>query len=77
MQEGRYLNIRELSQRLSLSPRTLRTRVKDPTDPLPAYRVGGKLLFRWAEVEAWLARHRVQPVDVNEMVNDLLNPRGG
>ena len=62
-QRERYLALRDLSKHLQLSPRTLRGWVRDPQHPLPAYRVGGKLLFAWHEVERWLEQFRVEPID--------------
>ena len=72
-----YVSLRELSNRLGLSPRTIRAWVRDPVHPLPAYRVGGKLLFKWAEVERWLEEFRVTPLNTNELAaqfaTELLN----
>lgn len=54
-----YCDLKEVRARLSLSARTVRSFVNDPMNPLPAYQVGGKLLFQWTEVERWIRRHRV------------------
>jgi excisionase family DNA binding protein len=43
---------------LGLSHRTLQNLVAGSTDPLRAYRVGGELLARRSEVDAWMARRR-------------------
>lgn len=59
--------------RLSVSPRTLRKLVIDPEDPLPAYRIRGKLLFDWAEVRAWVKNHRVRVADMDADVQELLS----
>jgi hypothetical protein len=67
-----YIDIRELSRRLGLCPRTIRTLAADPVNPLPAYRPRGKLIFRWVEVEVWLSRFRVQPMSVDALVDELL-----
>ncbi len=53
-----WLDLRALAGYLSLSRRTLQDRANDPTDPLPTYRVGAKLLARRSEVDAWMARRR-------------------
>ncbi len=66
-----YISLTELSKRLSTSVRTLRAWVRDPTDPLPAYRLGGRLMFRWNDVEAWIQRHRVQPIDVRAVCDEI------
>ena len=55
----KYLSLRSVAEYTSLSSRTLRRWVNDPEDPLPAYRVGGKLLFKLEQLEHWLARHQV------------------
>ena len=67
-----YLTLSKVAARLNLSTRTIRTRVGDSSDPLPAYRIGGRLLFRWSEVEAWLDRRRVRPVDTKRLVEAYL-----
>lgn len=53
-----YLDLRALSGYTSLSRRTLQALVNDAHDPLPSYRVGGKVLVRRSECDAWLARRR-------------------
>ena len=64
-----YIDINELSTRASLSPRTLRGWVRDAVNPLPAYRVGGKLLFRWCEVVAWIEGQRIGTIDIDELIS--------
>ncbi len=55
---GLRLDLRGLAGYLSLSRRTPQDLVNDPTDPLPTYRVGAKLLVRRSEADAWMARRR-------------------
>ena len=76
MEDG-YIDLRALSKRTSLSPRTLRAWVTDPERPLPAYRVRGKLLFRWVEVARWLDGFRVATVDVDAIIESLRASRKG
>ncbi len=38
-----------------------------PVDPLPAVRVAGKILVRRSELDAWLAKHRVQPLETLDL----------
>jgi len=71
-----YLDLRQLSKQLSTAPRTLRAWAKDPILRLPAYRVGGKLLFKWSDVERWIQQFRVKPVDVSEIVTEVLGSAG-
>ncbi len=74
-----YIDLMELSKRLSVSPRTLRYWAHDPKVRLPAYRIRKhyKLLFRWTEVERWLQRHRVKPVDAKAKIKCRVRRRGG
>lgn len=67
-----YLDLNELSKRMSLSPRTLRAWVKHPTDSIPAYRIGGKLLVRWRELEAWIETHRVTTADAEAIAAEVI-----
>ena len=67
-----YLGLAEVSQRLSLSPRTIRAWARDPSWALPAYHVGGKLLFKWSEVDRWLQQFRIEPVDVKAVADEMM-----
>ena len=53
-----FLDLRALAGYCHLSRRTLQALVNDPRDPLPSYRVGGKILVRRSEFDAWMARRR-------------------
>ena len=53
-----FLSLKGLAGYSSLSRRTLQDLVNDPRDPLPSYRVGGKLLIRKSEFDVWIARRR-------------------
>ena len=70
---GDYLDLKQLCKLLPLSPRTIRARVHDPVDPLPAFSVGGKLVFKFSEVTAYLEKHRVKPTDVQQVADEILN----
>lgn len=63
-----------LSRYAGLSVRTLRTYLTDRTRPLPHYRVGGKILVRRSEFDAWVSqfRVRVQPVTIDDLVDDVV-----
>ena len=71
--ETDYLGLKDTCKRTGLSPRTLRAWVHDPVCPLPAYRVGGKLLFKWSDVERWIQQFRVKPVDVRAVADEFLS----
>lgn len=55
-----WLSLRALSGYSGLSIRTVRYHLTDPSQPIPSYRVGGKLLVRRSEFDAWMAHHRNQ-----------------
>lgn len=68
-----YCDLKTLAMRLGVSTRTVRNWVHAMT-PLPAYQPGGKLLFRWTEVEAWLQQnHRVKPASHDELADKIVN----
>jgi hypothetical protein len=58
-----FASLRALSRISTLSVQTLRRRINDSTDPLPAYRVGrrGKLLVKLSEFRRWMNALKVQP----------------
>ncbi len=53
-----WLSLRGLADYCSLSRRTLQGLVNDTSDPIPSYRVGGKLLVRKSDFDGWMARRR-------------------
>ena len=53
-----YLSLKGLAGYASLSRRTLQDLVNNPQDPLPSYRVGGKIIVRKSEFDQWLSRRR-------------------
>jgi hypothetical protein len=68
-----FLSLRALASYGGLSVRTLRGYLDHPTRPLPHYRVGGKILVRRSEFDAWIVAHRrVGLADVEGIVNDVL-----
>ncbi len=74
-----YLALPELSAYCSLSVRTLRDCLSDPTRPLPHYRLGdrGKVLVKVSEFDEWLSAYRRTTPEVNvcAIVNEMLGPR--
>ena len=71
--EGAYLSLRALSAYADLSVRTLRGYLSHPTRPLPHYRVGGKILVRRSEFDAWMSRFRVDDmIQVDAIVAEVL-----
>jgi len=53
-----YLSLKGLASYASLSRRTLQDLVNDTSDPIPSYRIGGKILIRKSEFDVWMARRR-------------------
>jgi len=70
--EIEYIDLKELSRKTSLSTRTLREWVKEPVQPLPCYKVKGKLLFSWKEVVKWIEQFRIETVDIDEITDNIL-----
>lgn len=56
--ETEYLSLRALAAYSSLSVRTLRGYLHHPSRPLPHYRVGGKILVKRSEFDAWMGAFR-------------------
>ena len=68
-----FLDLRALSSYASLSVRKLRDLLDDAERPLPCYQVGGKLLVRRSEFDAWIAGYRRRArADVDRIVTDVL-----
>jgi excisionase family DNA binding protein len=68
-----FLSLRGLAAYCGLSVRKLRDLLDDPSHPLPAYQVGGKILVRASEFDAWMAVHRRRrDLDVDRVVSEVL-----
>lgn len=68
-----FLSLRALATYSGLGARKLRDYLTDPLHPLPCYRVGGKILVRRSEFDAWIARYRqLGRPDVDRLVADAL-----
>jgi hypothetical protein len=68
-----YLSLRAVVAYSGLGLRKLRAHLSDVAHALPCYRVGGKILVRRSEFDAWVARYRrVGPAGVNRVVTDIL-----
>jgi hypothetical protein len=73
-----YLSLRALAGYSGLSVRNLRGRIADPAHPLPCYRIGGKLLVRRSEYDAWARRYRqLGNADVDRAVSEALRDLRG
>jgi len=68
-----YLSLKRLAGYSSLSVRTLRDYLVHPTRPLGHYRVGGKILVKRSEFDAWIGTFRVDAVNrIDTIVNETL-----
>jgi hypothetical protein len=68
-----FLDLRALADYSSLSVRKLRDYLADTAHPLPAFKVGGKVLVRRSEFDAWMAQFRHEPgAEVSRIVEDVL-----
>ncbi|MGA7461758.1 MAG: helix-turn-helix domain-containing protein [Candidatus Korobacteraceae bacterium] len=70
-----WFDLRGLTMYAAVSERTIREWLHRSLHPLPAVRVGTKILVRRSTFDAWLERHPLIPADsinVNETVNEIL-----
>lgn len=69
-----YLSLKTLAAYTGLSVRTLRSHFRHPTYPLPCYRIGGRVLVRRSDFDAWAGQFRVvrSTVSVDELVSDVV-----
>ena len=65
------MDLKALSKYSSLSVRTLRQYLKDPVDPLPSFRLGGKILVRRSEFDRWMAQFRQEGADLDHIVSEI------
>ncbi len=68
-----FLSLKALAAYSGIGVRKLRDQLDDPAHPLPHYRVGGKILVRRSEFDAWIATYRQRRrADVDRIVSDVL-----
>jgi hypothetical protein len=68
-----FLSLKALASYSGLGVRKLRDYLTDPAHPLPCYRIGGKILVRRSEYDAWAASYRqVGQAEVDRIVSDVL-----
>jgi excisionase family DNA binding protein len=68
-----WLDLKALQEYVCVSERTLREWIHRPVNPLPAVRVGTKILVRRSVFDAWLEEHRLQILDVGCIVEELVS----
>lgn len=67
-----YLSLRALAAYSSLSERLLRSFLSAPEHPLPHYRVGGRVLVKRAEFDAWIQVFRHSEDDEAETIAERI-----
>jgi excisionase family DNA binding protein len=70
--EREWLDLKALRQYACLSERTIRDWIHRPVDPLPAVRVGSKILVRRSVFDRWLEAHQVRNIDLGCIVDELV-----
>ncbi len=71
-QQPEWLDLKALQRYACVSERTLRKWVHRPINPLPAARVGTKILVRRSTFDQWLENHMLKSVDVGCIVDELV-----
>jgi excisionase family DNA binding protein len=71
-QQPEWLDLKALQRYACVSERTLREWVHRPIDPLPAARVGAKILVRRSTFDRWLENHQLKVVDVGCIVDEMV-----
>lgn len=72
-QAREWLDLKALQQYACVSERTLREWIHRAENPLPAVRVGTKILVRRSTFDQWLENHMLKTVDVGCMVNKMVS----
>jgi excisionase family DNA binding protein len=67
-----WVGLTELTRYAAVSNRTLRAWIHSPVDPLPAVRVGAKILVRKSDFDCWLEQHKVKPLDLGVIVEEMV-----
>lgn len=67
-----WLDLKALQSYALVSERTLRGWLHSVPNPLPAARVGAKLLIRRRDFDAWLERHRLQTANPSQIIEKIV-----
>jgi excisionase family DNA binding protein len=70
-QQPEWLDLKALQEYACVSERTLREWIHRQVNPLPAVRVGTKILIRRSMFNQWLEAHQVKAVDVGCIVDEI------
>lgn len=58
MTDEAFLTVKDVADRLKVPPSWIYDRVRGQLDPLPHYKIGKYVRFKWSEVAAWVGRQR-------------------
>jgi len=73
-QHAEWMDLKALRQYACVSERTLREWIHRATNPLPASRVGSKILVRRRSFDAWLEKHHVASnFDVDSVIDEIVS----
>lgn len=72
MQPPEWMDLKALQKYACVSERMLRQWIHRLVDPLPAVRVGTKILVRRGTFDRWLEGHQVKAVDVGCIVEEMV-----
>lgn len=69
-----FFTLRTLASYASCSVRWLRARLVDAYDPLPHFKIGGKVLVKREDFDQWINTHRVvrRADDLKELVETVV-----
>lgn len=67
-----WLDLKALQRYACVSERTLRQWIHRASNPLPAARVGTKILVRRSTFDRWLENHKLKTIDVGCIVDELV-----
>lgn len=67
------LDLKALQDYACVSERTLREWIRRAINPLPAVRVGTKILVRRSVFDAWLEAHQIKHIDVSCIVDEMVS----
>ena len=70
-QHAEWLDLKALQRYACVSERTLREWIHRATNPLPAARVGVKILIRRSTFDRWMENHQIKVVDVGCIVDEI------
>lgn len=68
-----WLDLKTLQGYACVSERTLRFWMRRAVNPLPASKVGAKILVRRSVFDGWLEEQKLNSVDLSELVDEILS----